>query len=287
VLGGADWVPVWKWVRGFLNGRLESDASEFTVGEIQIRAQIAVMHGEPNGCVLALDDTTELARAVRVLAWGELARQIAHEIKNPLTPIRLGIQHLKRTYGDPRGDFGNTLDRTAKQILAEIERLDSIARAFARFGAPLAESEPLASGDLAAIARETAELYALGGETNVLVCAAESVIASVRKDEVKEVLVNLIENARDGGASDVQITVEGGGTRLARIAVKDNGRGIPSTDLPHVFEPQFSTTTSGTGLGLAICKRLVESWGADIELESTVGQGTTVKIALADPQSYS
>jgi len=284
VLGGAEWVPVWKWVRGFLNGRLESDASEFTVGDAQIRAQIAAMHGEPSGCVLALDDTTELTRAVRVLAWGELARQIAHEIKNPLTPIRLGIQHLKRTYGDPRGDFGYTLDRTAKQILAEIERLDSIARAFARFGAPLAESEPLASGDLATIARETAELYALGGETNVIVSAAGPVVAKVRKDEVKEVLVNLIENACDGGATEVQVNVDGGGVQRARIAVKDNGRGIPKADLPHVFEPQFSTTTSGTGLGLAICKRLVESWGGEIELESDVGQGTTVKIALATPQ---
>ncbi len=284
VLGGAEWVPVWKWVRGFLNGRLESDASEFTVGEVQIRAQISAMHGEPSGCVLALDDMTELARAVRVLAWGELARQIAHEIKNPLTPIRLGIQHLKRTYGDPRGDFGHTLERTAQQILAEIERLDAIARAFARFGAPLAESEPLLSGDLVVIARETAELYALGGETTVLVCAADPVVAEVRKDEVKEVLVNLIENARDGDATEVRVTVEGGGERQARIVVTDNGRGITNADLPHVFEPQFSTTTSGTGLGLAICKRLVESWGGEIELESEVGKGTTVKIALAGSQ---
>jgi len=279
-LGGAEWVPVWKWVRGFLNGRLESDACEFTVGEVQIRAQIAAMHGEPSGCVLALDDTTELARAVRVLAWGELARQIAHEIKNPLTPIRLGVQHLKRAYGDPRGDFGHTLDRTAQQILAEIERLDSIARAFARFGAPLAESEPLASDDVAAIARETAQLYALGGDTAVIVCAAEPVVAKVRKDEVKEVFVNLIENARDGGASEVRVTVEGGYAQRARIAVEDNGEGIPKSDLPHVFEPQFSTTTSGTGLGLAICKRLVESWGGEIELESEVGLGTKVKITL-------
>jgi nitrogen fixation/metabolism regulation signal transduction histidine kinase len=283
VVGGAEWVPVWKWVRGFLNGRAESDASEFTVGELHIRAQIAAMHGEPSGCVLALDDTTELARAVRVLAWGELARQIAHEIKNPLTPIRLGIQHLKRAYGDPRGDFGDTLDRTAQQILAEIERLDSIARAFARFGAPLAESEPLASTDLEAIARETAQLYAFGGETSVVVVGKGPVVARARRDEVKEVLVNLIENARDGGATAVQVTVHGGGAKSATVAVSDNGRGISRADVPHVFEPQFSTTTSGTGLGLAICRRLVESWGGVIELESVVGKGTTVTITLAPP----
>ena len=281
VLGGAEWVPVWKWVRGFLNGRAESDASEFTVADTQIRAQIAAMHGEPTGCVLALDDTTELARAVRVLAWGELARQIAHEIKNPLTPIRLGIQHLKRAHDDPRGDFGHTLDRTAKQILAEIERLDSIARAFARFGAPLAESAPLSSADLCDIARETAELYAFGGETTVTIKADAPVFANVRRDEVKEVLVNLIENARDGGATAVEILLEGGGERSATLVVSDNGNGIPRADLPHVFEPQFSTTTSGTGLGLAICKRLVESWGGRIELQSEVGAGTNVLISVA------
>jgi nitrogen fixation/metabolism regulation signal transduction histidine kinase len=210
-----------------------------------------------------------------------LARQIAHEIKNPLTPIRLGIQHLKRAYGDPRGDYGHTLDRTARQILAEIERLDSIARAFARFGAPLAETAPMESGDLTLIARETAQLYSLGGEISVVVNAVGAVVAQVRKDEVKEVLVNLIENARDGGASTVQVAVEGERGKAAAIAITDNGKGISPTDLPHVFEPHFSTTTSGTGLGLAICKRLVESWGGTIELESKINQGTTVRIVLS------
>jgi two-component system nitrogen regulation sensor histidine kinase NtrY len=283
VLGGVEWVPVWKWVRGFLNGRAESDDSEFIVGEVHIRAQIAAMHGEPSGCVLALDDTTELARAVRVLAWGELARQIAHEIKNPLTPIRLGIQHLKRTYNDPRCDYGQTLDRTAQQILAEIERLDSIARSFARFGAPLAETGPMEPADLATIARETAQLYALGGEISVVVDAAGVVVARVRKDEVKEVLVNIFENARDGGATEVRVAVAAEQGKAA-ITITDNGRGIAPADLPHVFEPQFSTTTSGTGLGLVICRRLVESWGGTIELESEVERGTTVKIVLSSQQ---
>ena len=222
---------------------------------------------------------------VRVLAWGELARQIAHEIKNPLTPIRLGIQHLKRAYSDPRGDYGHTLDRTAQQILAEIERLDSIARAFARFGAPIAETAPMESADVTLIARETAQLYSLGAEISVAVSASGPVVAKVRKDEVKEVLVNLIENARDGGASTVQVAVAVAGEqgKSAIIDITDNGRGILPTDLPHVFEPQFSTTTSGTGLGLAICKRLVESWGGTIELASEIERGTTVKIVLSSP----
>ena len=280
VLGGVEWVPVWKWVRGFLNGRAESDATEFVVADVQIRAQIAAMHSEPSGCVLALDDTTELARAVRILAWGELARQIAHEIKNPLTPIRLGIQHLKRAYDDPRGDYRYTLDRTAQQILTEIERLDSIARAFARFGAPLAEAAPMESVDLATTARETAQLYELGGDISVVVDNVGAVLAKTRKDEVKEVLVNLIENARDGEATEIRLAV-GREHQRAVIVISDNGRGIPPADLPRVFEPHFSTTTSGTGLGLAICKRLVESWGGTIEIDSEIDRGTTAKILFA------
>src|SRR5207247_11236965 len=127
----------------------------------QIRVQLAPLGPSSDGCVVALDDATQLARAARVIAWGEMARQVAHEIKNPLTPIRLGIQHLQRAH---RGtDFDRTLQDTAARILAEIDRLDAIARAFSRFGAPGAEQAPLEPVDLHAVAREVVDLYALGG----------------------------------------------------------------------------------------------------------------------------
>ena len=279
-LGGSDWTPVWEWLREFMKQKGETQTREFVVGAKQMRAHTAAIRGQPGGCVLALDDTTELTRAVRILAWGELARQVAHEIKNPLTPIRLGIQHLKRTHHDQHDDFGATLDRTAKQILAEIERLDAIARAFARFGAPPAEAEPLANADLGSISREAAELYALAEGPHVEVEDDGAVSARVRKDEVKEVLINLIENARDAGATEVSIAVSHDDLGQATVVVGDNGAGIAREVLPLVFEPQFSTTTSGTGLGLAICKRLVESWGGTIQVESELGRGTVVRIAL-------
>ncbi len=276
-LTGERWQSLWEWVAGFLAGaRREPEARELAVEERRIRAQVAAL-GEDGGCVVALDDTTELARAVRVLAWGELARQIAHEIKNPLTPLRLGIQHLERAYRDRREDYGATLQRTARQILAEIERLDAIARAFARFGAPPAEAGPLAREELGEAAREAAQLYALGGGTPVEVEVQGPVFGRLRRDEFKEVLVNLIENARAAGARRVRIVIE----QLvdgARVAVADDGRGIPAEHLPRIFEPHFSTTTSGAGLGLAICKRLVESWGGSIAVSSEVGWGTTVTI---------
>ncbi len=275
-LTGESWQSLWEWVEAFAAGEAEPQTHELVVEERRIRAQVAPL-GADGGCVVALDDTTDLARAVRVLAWGELARQIAHEIKNPLTPLRLGIQHLERTYRDRREGYAETLRRTAQQILAEIERLDSIARAFARFGAPPAEAGPLARENLAEAAREAAQLYALGGDASVQVEAAPAVYGRVRRDEFKEVLVNLVENARTAGASQVQIALhsaDGG----ARVAVQDDGKGILPEHLPRIFEPQFSTTTSGAGLGLAICKRLVESWGGVIQVSSEPGRGTTVTI---------
>jgi nitrogen fixation/metabolism regulation signal transduction histidine kinase len=276
-LTGERWQSLWEWVARFLQGGgREPEARELAVEERRIRAQVAALGGD-GGCVVALDDTTELARAVRVLAWGELARQIAHEIKNPLTPLRLGIQHLERAYRDQREDYGATLQRTARQILAEIERLDAIARAFARFGAPPAEAGPLARVELGEAAREAAQLYALGGGTLVAVDVPGPVFGQLRRDEFKEVLVNLIENARAAEARQVRIVIE----QLedgARVAVVDDGRGIPAEHVPRIFEPHFSTTTSGAGLGLAICKRLVESWGGSIAVSSEVGRGTTVTI---------
>jgi nitrogen fixation/metabolism regulation signal transduction histidine kinase len=254
------------------------EAYELAVGDRRIRALVASL-GDRAGCVVALDDTTELTRAVRVLAWGELARQIAHEIKNPLTPIRLGIQHLERAYRDRRRNFGETLQKTARQILAEIERLDSIARAFSRFGAPPAEAGPLERQDVAEIAREVAQLYALGG-ARVRVSSPGSVEAVTRRDELKEVLVNLLENSRNAGASEIVVEVEVRAEGGAYVRVKDDGAGIARQDLPRIFEPHFSTTTSGTGLGLAICRRLVHSWGGTIEVESEPGRGTVVKLEL-------
>jgi nitrogen fixation/metabolism regulation signal transduction histidine kinase len=208
-----------------------------------------------------------------VLAWGDVARQVAHEVKNPLTPIRLGVQHLRRVYqkGDP--GFGDTLAETADRILAEIDRLDTIARAFSRFAAPAADAPPLERLDLAQAARDSASLYALGGGAAITVTGVTPSWVAARPDEVKEVLINLIENAREAGARVILIEVAEG-----LLTVADDGRGIPGTLLPRIFEPRFSTTTSGSGLGLAIVQRLVTSWGARVEVASEPGKGTEIRI---------
>jgi two-component system nitrogen regulation sensor histidine kinase NtrY len=274
------WAPVWQAVAQFIaEHRDVIKELEFEIDGRQIRVQLALLGAAPDGCVIALDDATALTRAARVLAWGEMARQVAHEIKNPLTPIRLGIQHLQRVRGKTHSAaFEATLDETAGRILAEIDRLDGIARAFSRFGAPQSGAQlPLEAVDLAATAREVVQLYELGSPTRFEVVAANGVPALARKDEVKEVLVNLLENARHADAKRVTVQVAASGRQLT---VSDDGRGISADALPRVFEPTFSTTSSGAGLGLAIARRLVESWGGVITLESEPGKGTRVTLTL-------
>src|SRR3954447_759153 len=112
-------------VRSFLASPQGADASaELTVGGRRLIVQLASLGSDVRGAVLALNDVTDLSRAERVLAWGEMARQVAHEIKNPLTPMRLGMQHLRRVWRERRSEFDGVLDETAERILAEIDRLD-------------------------------------------------------------------------------------------------------------------------------------------------------------------
>ena len=235
---------------------------------------------------LTLDDVTDLARAQRVFAWGEMARQVAHEIKNPLTPIRLGVQHLRRARADRRDDFDVILERNVTRILEEIDRLDEIARSFSKFGTAPGERIPGVATDIAAVVRDVVALERLGdsGVEWVVEGDATPVFAISRADELREVLLNILENARHANATRVVATVVAGDPRGVgegvAIVVMDNGDGIDREVLPRVFEPHFSTRTSGSGLGLAISKRLVDSWGGAIHLAPATPHGTIVRVTL-------
>jgi signal transduction histidine kinase/type IV secretory pathway VirB2 component (pilin) len=277
---GADWRPLADAVAEAGRAHAMSEvALEVARGERRVAAQLASLGGDLGGVVIALTDVTELSRAERVLAWGEMARQVAHEIKNPLTPMRLGIQHLQRTWRDRRGDYDATLEQTTARILGEIDRLDMVARAFSRFGAPSERDLPLEPVDLSAVAREVGQLYALAGEgAAVRIDGEPRALVRARRDEVKEVLVNLLENARNAGAREIVVE-----TRADGFVVRDDGVGIPAAALPRVFEPQFSPTTSGSGLGLSIVRRLVEGWGARVAISSEAGHGTEVSVRGVPP----
>ena len=275
-----------EWMENCLRDGLREAASEFQVGErrIRVRSREISQQGR-GGAVLSIEDVTDELRTERILAWGEMARQVAHEVKNPLTPIKLGIQHIRRAWRDRREDFGPILDRNVGAILAEIDRLAEIASGFSRFGAPAAAGEiPLEPVDVASVAQEALTLYRVGEEGRVRFEArvpGDLQPVSARHTEVKEVLVNLLENAR--------VAIEGSGHVLieavsvpgeVEVRVRDNGVGIRPDVLARIFEPQFSTRSAGTGLGLAIVQKLVRSWGGEVTADSRRGQGTVIRVRL-------
>jgi nitrogen fixation/metabolism regulation signal transduction histidine kinase len=274
------------WVAGYFRDELSEAGTELSFGDrrIRVRARRISRKGPLGGAVLTLEDVTDELRSERILAWGEMAQQVAHEVKNPLTPIKLGIQHIRRAWVDDQPDYERILNQNVEVILEEIDRLAAVASSFSAYGAPSTSGpRPLERVDVLEVAREVLALYAAGsGGIRFRLDGDEGPPAArARADELKEVLVNLLENARaalpEGG--EVALTV-GAKERGVEIAVSDNGMGIAPELLPRIFEPHFSTRSGGTGLGLAIVRRLVESWGGSVHAESVPGQGATIRIRV-------
>jgi two-component system, NtrC family, nitrogen regulation sensor histidine kinase NtrY len=271
----------------FLAGTNTEDAFDEDLNGRQVRGSLAHLESGAGGAVLTLEDVTELARAQRVLAWGEMARQVAHEIKNPLTPIRLGVQHLRRARVDTRVDFARIFEQNVERILAEIDRLDEIARTFSRYGMSPAERLDPVSLDVAAITRDVVDLERMAQDGVVwhVDAPANPVMGLARDDELREVLLNILENARQAGANRIDVTVRPQDGHV-NVTVRDDGDGITNEDLERIFEPRFSTRTSGSGLGLAISRNMVEAWGGRMFAERADGKGTVMHISLAasDPR---
>ena len=278
-----------EWLEPYVRGRRAEADGDFQWADRRIRARARriVQEGQAGGVVVSLEDVTDELRSERILAWGEMAKQVAHEVKNPLTPMKLSVQHLIRAWEDQRRDFGGILNRNVGAILGEIDRLASIARSFSRLASPgAAEKGPLVPVAADSVSREVLNLYRGGGTVSVQVqvdLPASLPLVACRPDELKEVLLNLVENSRDampGGGVVRIVAAEEDDPDWQVISVEDEGVGIPDALLPRIFEPQFSTRSTGAGLGLAIVKRLVDSWGGLVEVESRTGEGTKVRIRL-------
>ncbi len=231
----------------------------------------------------------DLEKSKKLEAWAEMARQVAHEVKNPLTPIQLSTEHLLRVYGDPDVDFEAVLKECSDTILQQVKTLRQISMEFSTFASP----GPLAreKTDIASLVRDTVAPYRHSAPSGVRVSVeAEPVIPEIAVDRrlLKRTLVNLLENAlhaldylNGGGAIEVKAKeVARGKERFVAITVRDNGVGIDPDVKARVFEPYFSTRAAGTGLGLAIARKVIEDHGGTIRLESEPGEGTEVVIEL-------
>ncbi len=223
----------------------------------------------------------KLVKAEKEAAWRDMARQVAHEVKNPLTPMRLAAEHLRRAHRDNSPLFPRVLERSVDVIIRQTEHLRRIVTDFRDFARlPVQRREPCSFSQLV---RETLDLYHGVPGLEIVIDAPDDLPpVSADPDEMRRVLVNLAGNAVEAldsreGTLAARVTHEGTSIVLTLV---DDGPGIASESMPHLFEPNFSTKTGGTGLGLAICKRAIDDLGGTIAIESAPGEGAAVTVRL-------
>jgi nitrogen fixation/metabolism regulation signal transduction histidine kinase len=224
----------------------------------------------------------QLERTNRLEAWAEMARQVAHDIKNPLTPIQLSAEHLRRVHDDQGAPLTPVLENCIDTILTQVRLLRQIAGEFSSFAStPSPRPVPTDVGDLL---REVLQAYAAGLADRVgLSLQVDEGLPALQLDRtlIGRAVTNVVENALHampgGGALSVRAAQEDG---AVVITVRDTGVGMDEEALSRIFEPYFSTKAIGTGLGLTIARRNVELHGGSIDVESRRGEGTTVKLTL-------
>jgi two-component system, NtrC family, nitrogen regulation sensor histidine kinase NtrY len=222
----------------------------------------------------------ELASAERDLAWKEMAKQVAHEIRNPLTPMRLAAQHLKRAADDNAPDLRELITKMSDVIIDRIDTLTRISEEFSRFARmPRRTPGDVNAGTLLA---ECAALFRHHEQIDfALEIAEELPLVHADREELSRALTNIVRNAVQAIPLHGTIRLQASGTPSAvTIAISDTGTGIPRELLPRIFEPNFSTKTEGMGLGLAIVKKIIDDVHGTISIDSETGTGTTVRIVL-------
>ena len=285
--------------------------------------RLPAIGGRPGGYVVVFDDATALIQAQRDAAWGEVARRMAHEIKNPLTPIQLSAERIRHKYLKKLPDEEReTLDRATRTIVEQVESLKSLVNAFSDYarGGGM-RSGPVRLNDLI---RDVVELYRSeinveevsarakqpksgadvvplrhaspkgAGKAVTLRLELESRLPAISADagRLRQVLHNLLLNARDALAGRARPlvrlctrTLAGKGAGFVELRVEDNGPGFPETMLGRLFEPYVTSKEKGTGLGLAVVKRIVEEHGGGIAAENLAEGGACVTIRLPVAQA--
>lgn len=239
--------------------------------------------GENLGMVVVLDDLTQMMRAQRMAAWREVARRIAHEIKNPLTPIQLSAQRLRKRYLSRFSDDEKVFDECTEMIIKSVDDLKNLVNEFSNFARmPAIQPEP---NDINALIRETLTLYqeAHRGVTFSFVEDELMPKLTIDRDQIKRVIINVLENAvaaMEEKGSIVLSTVYDAVLKMAVISIADDGPGVPAEDKQRLFEPYFSTKKSGTGLGLAIVSSVINDHGGFVRVRDNKPHGAIFVIEL-------
>ncbi len=252
--------------------------------------EIGLLVREYNKMVQQVErSAASLARSEREDAWREMARQVAHEIKNPLTPMKLQIQYLQRALREGRADVPQMAERVSGTLVEQIDNLSRIATEFSDF-ARLPEAQP-AVLELGPLLQRTADLHRGDGalvDISVEV-PPQPVVVRADHSHLLRALTNLVQNGvqaiPEGRPARIRIRVEAG-ERTAIVRIADNGRGISASERAKIFRPYFTTKSSGTGLGLAMTRQMVEGWGGRIWFDSKEGEGTEffMEVPLAGAQ---
>jgi len=278
-----------------LVGRLVDDGQETTDQQVSLTlngrpATLVVTvsglrspEGEAQGLVVVLDDVSDLIRAQQAMAWREVARRIAHEIKNPLTPIQLSTQRLRKKFAEGSPDVARVFDECTRTIIQEVEGLRNLVDEFSRYARmPSAHPRP---GDLHAVVRQVAQLYAgvrpgIGLRTELDPSLPP---LNLDPDHMKRALINLVDNAVAAIPEEGEIVIRTRYLAAARrilLEVTDTGQGFPPEDRDRLFLPYYSTKRPTGGLGLAIVSRVVVEHGGEIRIEENQPTGTRLIIEL-------
>ncbi|MGH9458396.1 MAG: sensor histidine kinase [Thermoanaerobaculia bacterium] len=217
------------------------------------------------GWVVAIEDLTQLVQAQKLAAWSEAARRIAHEIKNPLTPIQLSAERIAKKFARRDPDTARAVDEGCRTIVNEVGQLKRMVDEFSRFARMPAIH--LRETDLAEIVHEVAHLYGdVKPAVRIAVDADPSLRAVVDPEQIRRALINLLDNAMEATDAGSVTLVARAAERAIVLEVADTGRGVPERDKERLFLPYFSTKPSGTGLGLAIVHRIVHDHDGTISV---------------------
>jgi two-component system nitrogen regulation sensor histidine kinase NtrY len=275
-------------VKGIRVNEFTGAAREFKVTaggrRILLRVFITALKDTQNflGTLVVFDDLTDIVRAQKALAWQEVARRIAHEIKNPLTPIKLSTDHMIKKWHHKDEDFGQVFERSTKTIIREVESLKRLVNEFSKFGKmPEIKKSPAL---ISAIVEGAMTLYSDYRELAITLKKDENEpVVEVDTEQFKRVIINIIENAvqamQSKGRIEIEISHNIFSNRIC-VDIADNGPGIREEDKEKLFLPYFSTKKDGTGLGLAIASRVVAEHRGYIRIRDNRPRGTIFTIEL-------